>query len=354
MFPLVLAAGPMSLRVGETCTALSFAVRLEASGRVAEVQIHASLIRPSQRLTYEEADALLVQAAPHPLQRLHAWSQVRTQYRQARGAISLSLPELNIKVRGNVPTLSLFQDTPSRQLVAEMMILVGECVGQYGVQHQLPLPYRQQPQPNLPSAEELAALPDAWLRSLAMRRCMPPSTFSVTPAPHASLALPAYVQATSPIRRYTDLVAHYQLKAHLRGVAVPFDAAALEPIIAQAGSLMREATLVERQTKRYWLLEYLRLAGDKLWDAVWVRWLRNDDDLCLILIPELATELVMRRREGYAGERLQVRVVSVDPRQDEIRLKEAGERPADVAQPEAVNPEATPNPEITATDTRVA
>ena len=29
--------------------------------------------------------------------------------------------------------------------------------------------------------------------------------------PHAALGLPAYVQFTSPIRRYTDLLAHYQV-----------------------------------------------------------------------------------------------------------------------------------------------
>ncbi len=322
MFPLVLAAGPMSLRAGACCNALSFGVLLEADGRVAQMQIQASQIRPVQRLTYEEADVLLEQPAPHPLQRLAHWAQVRARYRVGRGAINLALPEISIKVRGDVPTLSVLQDTPSRQLVAEMMILVGDCVGQYGIQHQLPLPYRQQPQPNLPSESELQALPDPWLRSLAMRRCMPPSTFEVQAAPHASLALSAYVQATSPIRRYTDLLAHYQLKAHLAGIALPFDAATLEGIVQQAGARMREATLVERQTKRYWLLEHLRLGGERAWEAVWVRWLRQDEDLCLILLPELATEFVMRRRTGCPGERFWVRVTQVDPRQDEIRFKE--------------------------------
>lgn len=32
------------------------------------------------------------------------------------------------------------------------------------------------------------------------------------PLPHASLGLPAYVQISSPIRRYTDLLAHWQIK----------------------------------------------------------------------------------------------------------------------------------------------
>ena len=32
------------------------------------------------------------------------------------------------------------------------------------------------------------------------------------PVPHAGLGLDAYVQVTSPIRRYNDLLAHWQLK----------------------------------------------------------------------------------------------------------------------------------------------
>ena len=38
-----------------------------------------------------------------------------------------------------------------------------------------------------------------------------------TPAPHAGLGLPGYVQATSPMRRYLDLAIHQQLRAFLSG-----------------------------------------------------------------------------------------------------------------------------------------
>ena len=34
--------------------------------------------------------------------------------------------------------------------------------------------------------------------------------------PHCGLGLPGYVQITSPIRRYTDLLAHWQIKVLLR------------------------------------------------------------------------------------------------------------------------------------------
>lgn len=64
----------------------------------------------------------------------------------------------------------------------------------------------------LPSDEVLDALPDTLCRAVALRNCMTRSVTSVRePTPHAALGVSAYVQFTSPIRRYTDLLAHYQV-----------------------------------------------------------------------------------------------------------------------------------------------
>jgi len=40
-----------------------------------------------------------------------------------------------------------------------MMILAGEVAGRYGQAHNIALPFRGQPQPELPSEEELLKLP---------------------------------------------------------------------------------------------------------------------------------------------------------------------------------------------------
>ena len=44
-----------------------------------------------------------------------------------------------------------------------------------------------------------------------LRSCMTRSTVTSKPERHASLGLPAYVQFTSPIRRYADILAHFQV-----------------------------------------------------------------------------------------------------------------------------------------------
>lgn len=87
---------------------------------------------------------------------------------------------------------------------------IASCAGQ---QQGIPLPYRGQLEPVLPSEEELEGVPEGYCREVMLRGRMVRSLTSThAPSPHAGLGLPAYVQFTSPIRRYGDLLAHWQIK----------------------------------------------------------------------------------------------------------------------------------------------
>ena len=326
MFPPELATGPMSLVQGKICQALSFGILLDETGAVCDYSIHASLIKPTYRLTYEDVDEMLqlgVRAEPE-IAAIASWAVRREEWRQSQGAISIHMPESVIKVKNDDEiTIEVLDDSPARQLVAEMMILAGEVAGDYGQTHQIPLPFRGQPQPELPSEEELVQLPAGPVRFCAMRRCMPRSEMGITPLRHAGLGLETYTQVTSPIRRYTDLLTHFQLKAHLRGDPLPFSAEQLQETLLSVTSAAYEATLVERQTNRYWGLEYLRRNTGEVWQALMLRWLREHENLGLILLEDLGLELVMRfKRSVRPGDRLEVQVSHADPRQDVIQFRE--------------------------------
>ncbi|MBD0335754.1 MAG: VacB/RNase II family 3'-5' exoribonuclease [Cyanobacteria bacterium Co-bin13] len=336
MFPLDLATGPMSLVQGRTCCALSFGVILDESGDIEEYSIHASVIRPTYRLTYEDVDEMLdlgIQAEPE-LNAIAHWSQVRMRWRETQGAISIHMPESSIKVSEAEDdiVIDILEDSTARQMVAEMMILAGEVAARYGQEHNLAIPFRSQPQPELPTDEELIQLPMGWVRDCAIRRCMTRSEMGIVPSRHATLGLESYSQVTSPIRRYTDLLAHFQLKAHLRGDPLPFSSSEMTELTQGASNAAYEATLVERQTKRYWALEFLRRNQDQTWNAMMLRWLREDDGLGLIILEDLGLELAMRfNRDVALGERLQVRVSHANPRQDVIRFDEVAMEAAETS-----------------------
>lgn len=329
MFPPELATGPMSLVQGQVCSALSFGVILDESGGIQEYEIHPSLIKPTYRLTYDDVDEMLqlgVQNEPE-IADLAKNSYLRRNWRKSQGSIQIKMPESVIKVKDNEEvTIELIDSSPSRQLVAEMMILAGQVGGRYGTEQNLPLPYRGQPQPELPSEEELLKLPAGPARFCALRSCMPRSEMSMSPIRHACLGLESYVQVTSPIRRYTDLLSHFQIKANLRGEELPFSREELQEIVYSVSSLSYEATLVERQTNRYWSLEYLKRNTDCVWDVLVLRWLREDENLGLILIEDLGMELPHRfDRPVTIGERMEMQVTHSDPQRDEVHLREITE-----------------------------
>lgn len=325
MFPPELATGPMSLIQGKECSALSFSVTLDETGAVQDYSIHISTVKPTYRLTYDEVDEMLELGIPGEpeIAALTEAAKLRQKWRETQGAISIFMPESVIKVKGDDINIYVIDDSTARLLVAEMMILAGEVAARYGQTHGLAIPYRHQPQPELPPEEELLAVPAGPARACAVRRCMPRSEMNLTPGRHSSLGLEAYTQVTSPIRRYTDLLTHFQIKAHLRDEPQPFSPEEMQDIVMCLGTAVREASSVERQTNRYWGLEYLRRNPEEVWEALMLRWLREDSNLGLILLEELGLELAMRfGRSVEIGERFEVKVTHCDPRSDVIQFQE--------------------------------
>ena len=70
----------------------------------------------------------------------------------------------------------------------------------------------------------------------------------------------------------------------------------------------------------------MRRNAECVWDVLVLRWLREDENLGLILIEDLGMELPHRfDRPVTLGERLEMQVTRADPQRDEVRFKEITE-----------------------------
>lgn len=273
------AATPaLGLGLAEVSPALSFGLDLDAEGRLVGVEITPSLVRVA-RLTYEEAEARL---AEEPLRSLHRLTQAGEARRRGDGATSIDLPEVNVRVRDGAISIQPIPALASRSVVENAMILAGEAAARYGSEHGIPLPFATQEAPD--------AAEDAGGQSLAAmyarRRTFKRSQYRGAPAPHSGLGLTAYAQATSPLRRYLDLVVHQQLRAHLAGRPLLASEEILERIGAVEAALpgLRQA---EQHSERHWTLVYLQQHPGWRGRAVLVD--RRGRNSTLIL-PELALE----------------------------------------------------------------
>ncbi len=325
MFPPELAAGPMSLLPGRENCALSFAVQLGPLGEVAHYEIFTTTLDTVYRLDYQEVDQLLETGVEPVLERLRVLADLRRSYRQGLGSVQIDMPEAVIKVKnqGQDLHLEVLTDSPARALVSEMMILVGEVTALYAVAHDLPVPFRVQPTPALPPPEELDRLPYGVVRDYALCRCMQRGELRALAGRHGGLGLAGYAQATSPIRRYSDLLVHFQLKAHLAQHTLPYDLNGLKDVLMTLESATSEAVRVERENVRYWVLEYLHRHQDQVQPALVLDWFNGDPYRPMILLENCALRIPIRLdRPVQRGDMLDLEIAQVDPSRDQIILKE--------------------------------
>jgi exoribonuclease-2 len=322
MFPEALATGPLSLVAGRRNAAWSVAVVLDADGAIAASSLAPSWVRPTYRLSYADADELIDLAPPEDpdLADLHRLLEGRRRWRLARGAIQMDQPEGRIRVRDGEPELEITEPSPARLMVAEAMILAGAVVAEHGQARQLALPYRSQLPAELPGAAELEALPAGPVRHAAIKRCLSRGHTGATPGAHFSLGLPAYVQATSPIRRYGDLVTQRQLLALQRG-ETPMEAEALQQLLQELEDPIRQGLQISREDQRHWQQEWFCRHRARQWSGQFLRWLRAQDHLGLVHLEDLAMDLAASCPPGSEpGDALIVRVQLVDPLRDQLRL----------------------------------
>jgi exoribonuclease R len=215
--------------------------------------IERSWVRPAYRLSYADADDL-IDLAPREeegLARLHDLLERRRGWREARGALRLEQAEGRIRAEGEAARLEIVEPSPSRRMVAEAMVLAGAVIADHGRRLGLPLPFRSQLPAELPPAAALDLLPPGPVRHAAIKRCLGRGHLGSRPAPHFSLGLDAYVQATSPIRRYPDLLAHRALRACISSDHVMLGSpAALEPAATLSSQRERRAMEAEREVAR--------------------------------------------------------------------------------------------------------
>ena len=323
MFPEALSTGPFSLRAGHKNAAWSTWVELNEEGAIAAYGISRSWVKPLYKLSYDDADELIDLAPPEEadLADLDQLLRRRKFWRERNGALLMDLPEGRIRCRDGDLSLEITEPSVSRLMVAEAMILTGAVTAQYGVDHGLPMPYRSQLPADLPSPAQLSELPDGAVRFSAIKRCLSRGLMGTKPASHFSLGLPAYVQATSPIRRYCDLIVQRQIQAHQAG-SQQLSEEELQELIGSVDLATREGIGISREDQRHWQQVWFDHHRDQQWQADFLRWLRPQDRLGLIRIDALALDLAAECPAGSEpGDQLQVHVQEVDPIRDRLKLQ---------------------------------
>ncbi len=257
-------------------SALAFRLKIDQNCQIEECAIKKVRVNVKM-ISYAEVEEQKDSETFKPFYELARRNLAR---RNANGAVTIQMPEVNIKVDRETKIVTVLPDEKyeSNDVVQEFMLLAGEGAARFAFANKIPFPYVSQDAPDFP-----AKIPDGWAGQFARVKCMRKRSVGITPAPHAGLGLSFYSQVTSPLRRYGDLVAHQQLRAFIDGRRLLDKDEMLERIAAgDAASLA--ARKASRLSESHWKLVYLMQNPEKTYKAYCIDKRGND---ALFLIPEL-------------------------------------------------------------------
>lgn len=293
------------LGLSATSRALSFRIAMDDDGLVTEVRVVPSMVRVT-RTSYGAAEALL---GSGPLSELARIAAIRSAYRRHNGAIDIDIPEVRVWVDQGMPRIDPVPHFASSGMVREMMVMAGEGLARWAFERGLPFPYYSQEAPG--SRDDL---PDGLAGEFAKRRLMKAGMAGVQPRAHQGLGVTMYAQATSPLRRYGDLLGHQQARAALaaesgRAAAPPLAADELSMRLARAAAGNQAVRKAERQSELHWTIAWLMDRPGWEGDAIVVQTGSSD---ALLYLPEIGLETKVRAAGMRLNDTVRVRFQKAD------------------------------------------
>ncbi len=202
MFPFVLSQKRFSLLVGQACEAISFAF-LFGRGKPRLEKACCSVVQVTQNLHYAQGEERIAQESTWGQLARH--TQVLAKARFAQGAQQQERHEWHINVENplDIKMEHVLRQGPIHCMIEELAILTNTHAGNLLRQQGALAVYRAQANQD-PQGQ------------------FPPAKINLKGGLHAGLACQHYVQITSPIRRFLDMVTQQQLAAVLGGRPTPF------------------------------------------------------------------------------------------------------------------------------------
>ena len=279
--------------------AITFILEIDENGDVVLDRMVLSKVSVT-RFAYEDCSEL---RGKEDFESMAAALERFRQYRVNNGARLIKLPEVKVKVVDGVVEITPLPINFERELVANAMLAAGYAVAKYMRDTDVNFPFVVQASPDEePEGDSLSVMHER-------RRSSKVGVVDFRGGLHSGLGLEPYSRVTSPLRRYADLLAHYQLRSVIAGTA-PLDYEQLESRMTYAENAASSRRKVEKYSNEYYTLVYL--AQHPGYETTGVLVARQNGQLTF-LIPELAYEYKCRLQGKFElDEEYALSLVNVD------------------------------------------
>ncbi len=307
MLPEKISNELCSLRPNEDKCTFSAVFTFSAKGRIEERWFGKTLIHSDRRFSYEEAQEILENGEGEYAEELLDLNKIAKKLQKKKfknGAISFESPEVKFKLDEDGTPIDVFVKVrkDAHKLIEEFMLLANKEVATYIVKKgkdgggEIPFVYRVHDEPDPDKiaefarfalelgfkmemqtpkqvAESFLALDVAARDNEALRMLQPIAIRSMAKAiyttdniGHYGLAFENYSHFTSPIRRYSDVLAHRLLEKNLEETFRD-DKGELEAKCRHISTQEKKAAEAERESVKYKQVEYSSKHIGEVFDA---------------------------------------------------------------------------------------
>jgi len=318
MFPPSLSNNALSLVKGFKRFAISLFAHFDRDWNLENFHFTPTIIRVKKQLTYDQVNTIYKE---EPIfSALYQLCQALRQKRVDNSAMLIPLPEIHFEFDNNsgiCPKL-IEQNAPSKIIVSECMILYNWLTAKFAFERDLPILYRSQE----PAQERLPIDESKYIYYVfQQRRKLRPLFIDTIPHPHSSLGVDIYTNATSPLRRYMDVLVQRQIYSALFQKRPAYEELRLKELNMVIHQALKDIDLMKRNQVRYWMLKYLAGHINDSFKAIVLQKFKYKYSIILTDLLFVADLPNVRGLELSPSEEIKVAVKKSDPWDDILMLE---------------------------------
>jgi len=277
-------------KISET---ISAAVEFNDDGSIKNYEITEAIIKPKYQLTYEDANEILELEPKEEIELIEIKNLLEKSiiFRKKQGAIIFESPNCKIEYNNNKVTLNKLEKTISQIIVAESMILMGYITSLFINKYNLAAAYRTQ-NLNCNPSEILNKYKDSEIKYIILKQYMGRSYISTKPGNHESLGLKLYVQCTSPLRRYLDLIIQRQVYNKINNYEL-LSINSVSKIIDYSKNRQAENNNIFKNDKIKYLTLFFKNEKQTFYKIIFVKWINHKRNIALVYFPDYSLEILI-------------------------------------------------------------
>ena len=283
-----------NLKKNKVSETLSGCIELNENGSIKKYKILETLIKPNYEFTYEDTNEIL-ELEPkeeYELILLNKLLKKSYNYRKEKGSLTFNTSYSKILNNNNSISFETIEITQAHKLVSEAMILMGNITGDYLRKNNIPAPFRSQ-KINCDSKNILDRYFNSPVKYIILKQFIGKSFISSKSDIHETLGLDSYVQVTSPLRRYLDLIVQRQLYLFINSKKI-LSEEVVNKEIELSSIKQKENNNIVKENKLYYLKLYFNNKKNLIYKIIFIRWINHKKNIALVFFTAYNLELLIK------------------------------------------------------------